>query len=52
MDGTGAHHVKLGKPDSERQRSYVFFHMWKIDPNDKCIHKHKHDNMYIYTCLR
>jgi hypothetical protein len=22
--------------------------VWKIDPKDKCIHKYKHDHVYIY----
>jgi hypothetical protein len=27
------HHIKWGKPGSERQRSHVFSHMWKINQN-------------------
>jgi hypothetical protein len=23
-------------------------HMWKIDTKDKCVHKNKHDHIYIY----
>jgi hypothetical protein len=26
-----------------------FSHSWKIGPNDKCIHKYKHDHTYIST---
>jgi hypothetical protein len=36
------------KPGSERQRLHVFyFHMWKINPKAKYIHKHGHSH-YIY----
>jgi hypothetical protein len=31
------------KSGSERQKPYVFSHMWMIDPKDKHIHKNKHD---------
>jgi hypothetical protein len=30
MDGTEDHHVKQNKPDSERQVSHVFSHMWNV----------------------
>jgi hypothetical protein len=46
MDGTEAHHIKPSKPSSERQRSHVFFHMWKLDLKDKHIHKYIHDHIY------
>jgi hypothetical protein len=29
---------------------YDFSHMWKIYPEDKCIHKYKHD--HIYVCIK
>jgi hypothetical protein len=32
---TEDHHVKWSKLGSERQKSCVFSHMWKVDPNDK-----------------
>jgi hypothetical protein len=31
MDGTGDHHVKQNKPDSERQIPHVFSNMWNLD---------------------
>jgi hypothetical protein len=31
MDESRDHHVKLNKPDSERQILHVFFHMWNLD---------------------
>jgi hypothetical protein len=37
MDGTGGHHVKQNKPDSERQILYVFCHM--SYPGKKKDHK-------------
>jgi hypothetical protein len=43
-------HVMWSKPGSETQRSHVFFHMWKIEPKDKHIHKTKHD--YIQTYMK
>jgi hypothetical protein len=42
MDGTGEHHVKQSKPDSERQKLHVSSHMWKTDP------KYKITKMIIY----
>jgi hypothetical protein len=45
MDGTRDHQIKQSKPGSERQRLRGFYHMWKIDPKDKCIHKYKHDHI-------
>jgi hypothetical protein len=30
VDGTGGHHVKLNKPNSERQISYISLHMWNL----------------------
>jgi hypothetical protein len=42
MEGTGEHYVKRCKADSERQRLYVFSHMWGIDPNTNT-------NLTIYT---
>jgi hypothetical protein len=27
------------------QKPHVFPHIWKIDPNDKPIHKNKHDHI-------
>jgi hypothetical protein len=45
MDATGDYHVNRSKLGSERQKSHVFSHMWKIDPKDKCIHKYKHDHL-------
>jgi hypothetical protein len=35
-------------PCSERQKSGVFFHMWKVDWKDKGIHKYRSDHIYIY----
>jgi hypothetical protein len=32
----------------ERQKTYVFSHMEKIDPKDKYINKNKHDHVQIY----
>jgi hypothetical protein len=43
MGAIGGHHAKWIKPDSETQRRHIFSHMWKIDPEDKCIHRNKHD---------
>jgi hypothetical protein len=31
MDRTGDHHVKQGKPSSERQISHVFAQIWNLD---------------------
>jgi hypothetical protein len=31
MDGTGDHHVKRSKPDSERKMLHVFCHMLNLD---------------------
>jgi hypothetical protein len=45
MDTIEEHHVKGNKPGSERQRPHVFSYMWKIDPNDKYIHRNKHDHI-------
>jgi hypothetical protein len=47
MDAIGGHHVKGGKPGSERQKACVFSHMWKIDPKDKHTCKNKHDRIQI-----
>jgi hypothetical protein len=49
MNETEGYHVKQSKPTSERQRSHIFSHMWKMDPKDKCIHKYKHDQICIYV---
>jgi hypothetical protein len=43
MDAIGGQHVKWSEPGSERQRTNVFPHAWKIDPKDKHIYKIKHD---------
>jgi hypothetical protein len=48
MDATGEHHVKLSKPDSERQRPYVFSSMWKTDPKHKHMHKNNHDHIQTH----
>jgi hypothetical protein len=29
----------------QKTKTTVFFHMWRIDPKDKCIYKH--DHVYI-----
>jgi hypothetical protein len=31
MDRTGDHHIKWNKPDSEKQISSVFSHMWNLE---------------------
>jgi hypothetical protein len=31
IDGTGNHHIKQSKPDSERQIPHVLSHMWNLD---------------------
>jgi hypothetical protein len=44
----------LSRPGSERQRLwlYVFFHMWKIDPNSNTrTHTHTHTHIHIYVYL-
>jgi hypothetical protein len=30
---------------TQKEKSHVFTHMWKIDPKDKHIHKNKHDHI-------
>jgi hypothetical protein len=50
MDTIGGHHVKQSKTGSERKRSYVFCHMWKIDPKDKHMPKNKHDHIQTQMC--
>jgi hypothetical protein len=51
MDGTGDH-IKQSKSGSERHGSHVFFHMWKLDLKDKCIHKYIISFIYIYTYFK
>jgi hypothetical protein len=36
--------MKYERQDSERQSLHVVSHMWKIDPQDKHIHKNKYDH--------
>jgi hypothetical protein len=48
MDAFGEHHVKWGKPGSEKQRPHVFSHMWEIDPEDKPVHKNKCDHIQTH----
>jgi hypothetical protein len=45
MDAIRGHHVKRSKPGSERQKLHIFSYKCKINPNDKCIHKNKHDHI-------
>jgi hypothetical protein len=41
MEGNREHHIKWSKTGSKRQRSQVFFHMWKLD-----IHTHTHTHTH------
>jgi hypothetical protein len=50
VNRTEDNHVKCSNPGSERQKSYVFSHMWKIDPKDNLIPKYKHALMDMYIC--
>jgi hypothetical protein len=50
MDGTEDYHVRQSKPGSERQRSHVFSHMWKLDLKNKCIYKCVYD--LTHTCVK
>jgi hypothetical protein len=45
MDGGEDNNIKQSKPGSERQRLHAFSHMWKINPEDKHIHKYKHNHI-------
>jgi hypothetical protein len=47
MDGTGEFYVKQNKPNPKNQRQLVFSHMWKLDPQVKCILE---IDMIIYIC--
>jgi hypothetical protein len=44
VNGRGDHHVKQGKPGSERPQA--FSHMCKINPKGKRLHKYKHDHTH------
>jgi hypothetical protein len=39
MDRAGDHHVKWNKPDSEKQTTHIFFHMWSIYLKNKTKQK-------------
>jgi hypothetical protein len=48
---THKHQWRLNQKRSlkgSEQGLMCFSHMWKIDPQDKCIHKTKHDQIHIY----
>jgi hypothetical protein len=38
-DGTGDHHVKWNKTDSERQIPHIFYHMQNLVPQIQTINK-------------
>jgi hypothetical protein len=48
---TGSHDVKQGESGSERQRSHVSPHMWKLDLKDKCRQKYIYELILIYICI-
>ena len=52
MDGSGEHHAKLGKPDSETQGLYVFSYMWKLERKgeEKGPHENKRENKGGGSC--